>query len=174
MKGNIEFVPECYADTALLKIIFKIPVDKVNHADGIHKVAKAMIAQKENYNKVVVGLVDNDKKNLPRYFDDFITLESDNGILFKKKPNTNHFLIMICPEFEKWILESAKIVNVNPKDYDIPLNPKILHNRTQLINVAKDSKLMDFIKEIKAKKAPSFEKLRNILNRFPAVSGIIT
>lgn len=168
MRDNIILIPECYADTALLKVVYKISGDKVAHAEGIHRVARRMEkeSQRGNYNRIMIGLVDNDKKNIPRYFDNFKTLEEAEGIIFKHKPETNHYLIIICPEFEKWVLDSAAAVGIAVKNFNVPTDPKALHNITKLTSVAKNENLMSLLRELKKKQAPSFKKLEEILKKF--------
>ncbi len=163
MWDKIRFVPEGNLDRVLLNIIFKIPEKLLNPpVQGIDRVAKAMEVELRSFNKIVVGLIDNDKRK-PPYFKNFITIEEESNIIFKHKENTNQYLIILCPELEEWILNSAKSIGIAiPKE--IPENPKKLHNITQLKSVATNKVLMDFLREIKNTKAHSFQKLKEIID----------
>jgi hypothetical protein len=159
-KKVFQFLPECHGDTRLL-IFLKVLEKNINHAEGIHRVAKAMENQQKQFHKILIGLVDNDKKNTPRYFDDFIELKSEQNIILKQKPETNQYLLVLCPELEAWVLENARSVHINPTDFDLPADPKIMHDRvTQLTTVKDNENFTNFIKVIKKAGAQGFIMLQ--------------
>jgi hypothetical protein len=162
---NIEFAPECYADTTLIKFL-KVSPKIINHCDGISKVAKAMEKQAD-FNKVIVGIVDNDKKNIPHYFDEFTeVVKEERNLLLKRKPTSNHYLIYLCPEFEQWILNCSREVGLMVGDYNLPDNPKLLHHITQRENISQNKDFMRLLNDIKFKKAPSMLLLEAWLKEF--------
>jgi hypothetical protein len=76
------FLPECYGDTRIVTF-FNIGRGFINHAEGIHKVAKAMKSQVRDYHKILIDLVDNDKKNVPSYFNDFVILKETQSLILR-------------------------------------------------------------------------------------------
>lgn len=140
-------LPECNTDTLLIDIIgFKKPY----HQSSIGDVANTMT--KSYKNKLVIGVIDNDKRQ-PGYFGEFTSIKTEHQLILKHKPDTRHYLIVICPAIEKWIYYNAEKVNVNPQDYGFRTF-KYFKAITKSIN-AKDNKgLKNLLNTIKQKKAP--------------------
>lgn len=115
---NIQLVPECYAETEMVKILFN-NADYLNHAEGIHSVRK-ILKQRDVINYRNIGFIDNDKKNVPRYFDEFEVLDQQNDVAFKKHPSGNDYLIVVRPAIERFILSQLNEIHRSPSDYDLP------------------------------------------------------
>ncbi len=162
--SQIRFLPECHADTLIVQI-FKVPENLIRHKKGIHKVASEMSNFDDSRVKLV-GIVDDDKKNVPDYFADFQVLKRENDLLLKQKSNTNHFLIVVSPELEAWLLDCAKSVNINPKDFSLPENPKQLHHITSDVNLENNKNFINFLKAIKNAQASPFITMENWLKEF--------
>ena len=119
-RKNIQFLTEGPADKVLLTIL-EIHQKHIYIQNGNSGIAKAMKNQLKFYHKTVIGMTDKDKKNLPPYFSDFEIISSPDNIFFKRKPETNQYLIFLCcPAIENWLLDAAKSVNILPSDYDLP------------------------------------------------------
>lgn len=161
---QIKFIPECYVDTLMVQL-FKIPEKLILHKKGIHKVANEMNNFEDSRVKLI-GIVDDDKKNVPDYFTGFQDLKSEDSLILKQKANTNHFLIVISPELEAWLLESAKMVNINPKDFSLPENPKQLHHITANVNLEDNKNFINFLKAIKKAEAKPFITLESWIKGF--------
>lgn len=160
----IQVCCEGYADKVLLKV-FGISDKKIDIASGNSGIARSMENQKENYHKKIIGLTDKDKKNIPPYFNDFELIKNPDNITFLKKPKSNHYLIYLCcPAIERWLLDSAKSVNLKPEDYGFSSNIKNFVKDTKSISIENNLDFYKFLKEIKRKKAPAFEYLEEILN----------
>lgn len=115
---DIQFVPECYAETEMVKTVFANG-GYFNHAAGIHVVSK-VLKKKDVENYVNVGFIDNDKKNVPPYFDEFETVDENDALIFKKHPGTNDYVIVAKPAIEKFLLSQLDELNKKPSDYDLP------------------------------------------------------
>jgi hypothetical protein len=83
---NIHFVPECFAETELVKL-FIFPDDYLNRAEGIHSVCK-VLKKDDQPSFMNLGFVDDDKKNLPPYLDEFTFVDENPSIKFKRHPTT--------------------------------------------------------------------------------------
>jgi hypothetical protein len=161
---QIKFIPECYADTLMIQL-FKVSETSIRHKKGIHKVASE-ISNFDDARVKLIGLVDDDKKNIPDYFIDFQVLKEEDDLILKHKLNTNHFLIVVNPELEAWLLKSAKMVNINPKDFSLPENPKQLHHITANVNLEDNKNFINFLKAIKKAEAKPFITLENWIKEF--------
>ena len=115
---NLQFVPECYAETELVKLIFD-NINYLNHGEGIHSVS-SILKKPDVENYINIGFIDNDKKNIPPYFDEFIEIDKHPSIIFKKHPNTNDYILVANPAIERFILSQLLEINKQPSDYGLP------------------------------------------------------
>jgi len=119
--SRLQLVPECFAETALVKALFKEEQDYLNHAPGIHRVS-AILKKRDVQDFISIGFIDKDKKNAPKYFDEFIMVESIINVEFKKHPDTNDYLILVIPAIEKFILNELEQIDLSPSDFNLPSN----------------------------------------------------
>jgi len=147
---NIEFVPECFAETELVRhVLFKInSEDYLNHAGGIHQVSKIMKGD-EIQNFIKIGFVDNDKKNIPQYFAEFELISECSGMLFKKHSINNHYLFVAKPAIEKFIISQLEEINKKATDYDLPDDFKEFCNKLKKSRLASHQKFKELIIELK-------------------------
>ena len=88
----MNFVPECYFDTVLIKNI--LDVGKVNHQHGCQTVLQELKTSKRLKDDFAVGIIDKDKRVLKEIKDDFEEireLSTENLILLKHKKK-NHYI----------------------------------------------------------------------------------
>lgn len=117
---EFHLIPECFADTEMVRIIFKdLENCNLNHASGISEVSKAL--QKKDFpNYLNIGFVDKDKKNTPRYLDEFELVEQVVNVSLKKHPQTNDYLFIVNPAIEKFLLSELSEINKHPSEYHLP------------------------------------------------------
>ncbi|MEO8148598.1 MAG: hypothetical protein ABI723_13215 [Bacteroidia bacterium] len=131
-------LPECYCDTIWANFIYG---KTVRHVLG-SEVANAM---KKMSSGLAIGIIDNDKRK-PSYFDDFKQIDQSDGLRLLQKPKSKHYLIIIDPAIEKWILDMAAKGNVK-HDYSF----ETLKKATKNDNANRDTKLKNFLNSIKQK-----------------------
>jgi 16S rRNA C967 or C1407 C5-methylase (RsmB/RsmF family) len=160
-EGNIE-----RAILNFLKIPAKFIADSLNGNTGIEALMRKR--QEKDFHKTLVGITDEDPKKItPRMFDEFVEEKNENFITLKKHPHyTNHYLIIIKPEFEKWLIETASEVNINMYDFDLPDNPKELKKITRKREITKNENFKNFLKEINQKHSIRWNTLSGILIEF--------
>lgn len=148
---NNQIIPECYADTLLVKILgFELP----NHQFGIGSVLKEL---KENFkNRIAVGIIDDDKLK-PKDLDDFEIVEEIHGI--KRLTKSKHSVLIICPVLEDWIFQNAAARNVDPAKYGFRTR-KDFHKACKQVNVADNQQVKQFLNTLKQKNAPGFLQLK--------------
>ncbi len=145
---NVQFVPECYAETELVKLVFD-KIDYLNHGEGIHSVSK--ILKKEDVtNYLNVGFIDNDKKNIPPYFDEFVLLEEHPFVMFKKHLITNDYVFVAKPAIEKFILSQLDEIGKKPSDYNLPNDFKLFRKKLKSMQIKNNEGFKLLILDIKA------------------------
>jgi hypothetical protein len=140
----IQFLGEGNVEVVLMKFL-GIPAERAANISGI---AKAMKNQQEFFDKIIVGMVDNDAKNVPSYFDEFKVVNDENNIHKKKHKDNKHYLLVICPEMEKWLLQLASDNEILIQNFGLPTTPKELHKITSSENLRNNSDFRDFLMAI--------------------------
>lgn len=157
MDREPRILPECYADTLLIRIALAV---KANHQSNISNVAKAL---KTNYkNRLAIGIVDNDKTQ-SAYFKEFDKIKEKDGLILKKHPNKKHYLIYLNPAFEQWVFDAAEVLGVEPAKYKIR-NIKYFKKVSKDINVENNQQVKNFLNTIKQKKNSPVTTLVNWIN----------
>ena len=170
MKNNDkekEFIAEDNLTYALL-LFFKAPKKKTDKSDNLSKVNKAMEASKNNFNKIQVALIDDDKKtHQTPYLNEFEKVKQEDDLILKQsKENPNQKVILMQPASEKWVLNSAKSVEVNPKDFKLPEELENFTKVTKKGGIEKNQDFNQFLKAIEKKKASRFETFKEWLKEF--------
>ena len=162
-KPRILYLTEGYVDKLLLTIL-EVHPKNIDIQKGNSGIAKTMKNHLCDYHKTIVALTDMDKKNIPEYFDDFKTLNEPDNITFKKKHNTNQYLIFLCcPAIENWLLNAAKEAQANMADFGITDEIEF-RRRTKKQTVSKDENLVRFIRHIKRRNPEPFVFLKEIID----------
>jgi hypothetical protein len=115
---ELNIIAECYVDTKVAEIVGQSK--KYNHQHGCGDIAK--ILQGKLQNTVCLGIVDEDKYKgeKPKYFSDFKVIIEEHNLILKKHVNREHYLILICPEMEEWLLNDAKVADILLEKFDLP------------------------------------------------------
>jgi hypothetical protein len=128
---RLNIIPECYIDTQVASILTQA---KLNHQMGCSQVANKLSA--EFRNAVALGIIDEDKNkgSVHPYLKEFHTQLSIENLLLKKHNVREHYLIVICPEIENWLLNDAQSSDINLADYELPVDLKGLKGITKTQN----------------------------------------
>ncbi|MFO7991239.1 MAG: hypothetical protein R6U61_02965 [Thermoplasmata archaeon] len=117
---------ECDADTEFIKILTEGRVEVI-HENGRSGILNLM---KEKYRDGdrVVGVVDEDSgKSQHPDLGNYKTVDEKRSIrLLVKEGDEKKRLIMLCPEFEEWIISRARLNQIYPREYDVPADPREL------------------------------------------------
>lgn len=162
---KIRLIPECYADTALVKIIANNH-EPVDHVFGIPNVAKEMALGLVNQpDFVLIGFVDNDKR-VPTYFDDFDIITVENKVVFKKKRYIEHYLLVIDKAIETFLIWNAQQVSIDLEKYGFTPNLKRLCQLMKRTTIGSDPNYLQLLADLHTRQAPGFITLERILNDF--------
>jgi hypothetical protein len=154
---------ECYADETLLSAL-GFQRQEIEHAGGINNVGKRL---ESNYTKSV-GMIDEDPGK-PRHSYikkcNFINAAPTNVNLKVQYDNIRkNYIVVICPDLEPWILDVAKIENIDVTTYGLSKNPDTLHDELSF----RTKQLQNFKKLIIDLEAKSnhIKTLKNLIIQF--------
>lgn len=107
-------IPECYVDTNLVETL--VCHGGCNHQKGCNQVAKVM---KEKFsNRFAVGIIDADKRK-PSYLNEFNELAASSHLKLYRHNNRNHYIILVSPAIDGFILSCAQAGEINMTDFGV-------------------------------------------------------
>lgn len=113
MDRHWELIPEGKADRVLLEVLgFRNPGAGNGIGDVINQI-------KNNFSgRFAIGLIDDDRRK-PALFDSFQRLEkkADLQLFQRQAPESKHFLIVVSPALEGWLLERARKADIDPSRF---------------------------------------------------------
>ncbi len=128
---DLHVIPECYIDTKLIKIAAP-PQVRYNHQKGCSNVVKVM--QEKLSDDFAFGIIDRDKK-IMAYVEQFtVVYDVPDRLQLLKHPTRCHYLIIICPAVEKWIVLTAEEAEIRLTNFGLP------HDFEKLRAITKTSK----------------------------------
>lgn len=159
-------VPECYVDTKIAEILGQDK--KYNHQHSCGNVANELKYKLKDH--VALGIVDEDKNkgSVAKYFLEFELIKNENNLILKKHKTRNQYLILICPEIEKWLMADAEKVQIDPADnnYKLPNQLKDFIQISKIRDIDKNEGFKNFIKALVREKAPSVTTLKKWIELF--------
>ena len=115
MNQRADFIiPECYIDTNLVETL--VCTGGCNHQKGCNQVAKVM--QEKFADRFAVGIIDADKRR-PGYLNEFCEIASSKHIKLLRHTVRSHFIILVHPAADGFILSCAEVANINLSDYGL-------------------------------------------------------
>lgn len=130
---HTNIMPECFIDTNFIETLLG---SEVNHQRSCGAVINKM---KNNFSdRFAIGIIDNDKRKMPYLEECHSVLKSKNFFLVKHNQK-HHYIFVINPAIEKFILSNAKTLNLNLNDFDLPSDFSDLKERTKKVGANKDA-----------------------------------
>ncbi|MGA0559622.1 hypothetical protein ACO2Q8_23380 [Larkinella sp. VNQ87] len=167
---DVLFLPECFADTALVAMLLPSAA-VIDHSFGVHNVVKAMksaLVNQPTYK--VVGIIDKDvtykPKYRPPYFDDFTFIEANNRITYGQKTGTSQHLIMLDKAIDSFLLWNAQEVNLDVATYGFSPELRAFCKAMKRTTIGSDGQYLQLLTDLHARQAPGFITLERILNDF--------
>ncbi len=164
---NLQLLPECYADTALVSLF--VPNSQlVVHIFGIPNVAKEMqqVAIRKSIDiETRIGIVDNDKR-VPPYLLRFDSIFEQNKVLLKRNPETNQHLIVIDKAIESFLLWNAQEVSLDVAEYGFTADIKLFGKALKTSAIGSNSNYLRLLADLHTRQAPGFLTFERILNDF--------
>ena len=145
-------------DTNLIEALVP-PQRGYNHQKGCPAVAKKM---KERFSdSFALGIMDNDKRHVS-YLHEFSLIASDQVIEIYKHKEKSHYILLISPAIEGFILEAVSDLGIDLSDYNIPGTLEEMKYETKQVDAKNSQKYRKLFKALKP--APEFQKLANIIS----------
>ena len=150
---------ECNTECLFSKVIFG---QKAKHLQGKDRVVKRIMDENG-----VLGIIDLDpSKPTGKYLEQIRRIEpvfNEIDIILRKFKSS--YLVEISPYFEEWLVNLSKKSNVSPKDFNLPENPKKLH---ELISIKGrfdklEERIGGLLEVIISKNKEHFNKLKNYI-----------
>jgi|AFSR01.1.fsa_nt_gi hypothetical protein len=151
---------ECFGDTELIKAL-GFSRKQINHQKGKGNCSYAM--QKNYKSRIAVAVIDNDKSGSEsNYFKEFIEVEknADARLIKRKHPTKSHYLVILNPELEAWLLESATGVSIRPEDFSLPSSPNKLGGLIKSESIESNENYRNFIHKLIDANPPHIQTLR--------------
>jgi hypothetical protein len=165
---ELNIVPECYVDTKIAEIV-GYAKRKYNHQHGCGDVSNEMQHNRLK-EQIALGIIDEDKYKgpTPKYFSEFNLVIQENNLILKRHHSRKHYLILICPEVESWLLEDAKKSGIIPSDveYNLPDQLKRFVQISKIKDIDRNEGFKKFIKALIKAQAPSVITLQKWINLF--------
>ena len=156
MAHQFDIIPEDGAIRALVQIL---GIPKPNQSEGISVVLNKI--EKQFSNRFAVGLIDDDKRK-PALFDNYALLKEQYSLQLRQKPESKHFLIVLSPAIEDWLLENARLTGIDPRNFRTRQDlVEVTKNR---IKVVKDQRFRQFLNDLKQANAPGFSTISAWIN----------
>lgn len=137
-------LPECYVDTCLIETLVP-PGSHYNHQKGSGTVAKKMKTFFED--RFALGVIDKDKREL-YYLKEFTLVTSKHTLELYKHNTRHHYIILINPAIESFILTNATAAGISIASFGLPESPDEFRKISKSMNSKRD---------------PRFRKLFNAL-----------
>lgn len=144
---DLFIIPECYIDTNLVETL--VATEGCNHQKGCNTVVKTM--QQKFANTFSVGVLDNDKRQVS-YVAEFSEIAHTSSLYLKKHHSKPHYLIMVSPAMDAFLLKCAEDLGVNMERYGYTSCLKDFTSMT---------------KAVTSKNDPAFKKLFKALSDAP-------
>ena len=142
---DLFIIPECYIDTNLVETL--IATEGCNHQKGCNTVVNTM--KRRFGDKFAVGIIDHDKRQVG-YVSEFIEIAHTDSLSLKKHKDNFHYLIMISPAMDGFILKCADELEIHVEEYGFSSCLKSFTSIT---------------KSITSKDDPNFKKLFKVLRK---------
>lgn len=155
--AELYIIPECYIDTNLLETL--VPTSKgYNHQKGCNNVVRIM--QKKLTDEFAIGIVDKDKRQI-RYVDEFEEIAHTDSLFIYKHPQKPHYLIMISPAVDRFILKCAEEKDIEIERFGLSSDLKSFTEQTKKVSSKEDATFKNLFQALK--KANEAIVLKNVL-----------
>ena len=150
-------IPECYVDTNLIETLVKS--QRCNHQKGCNQVCKVM---KEKFaNRFAVGIIDADKLQ-PSYLEEFNKIGERDHLKVLKHAVKPHFMILISPAIDQYILDAVDELKLNLAEYNLPEDLPSFTRQTKNVLSNKDKRFRSLFQAIES--ATEISILKKILS----------
>lgn len=150
MAHHRDIIPE---DGALRVLVEILGFSNPNHANGI---STALSKVNTHFDKRFAVVIIDDDKRKPKLFDQYrLYLKQEHGLQLRQKPESLHFLILVSPAIEDWLLENARAVDVE----GLETRQALMRITKDELEVEKSPLFRKYLNDLKQKQAPGFKSM---------------
>ena len=143
--AELYIIPECYVDTNLLETLVTT-AKGYNHQKGCNNVVKVM--KEKLADEFAVGIVDKDNRQ-NRYVDEYEEVGHTDSLFFYKHPDKAHYLVMISPAVDGFILKCAGDVETDMEQFGFSSDLKSFTEQTKKVSSKEDVTFKNLFQELK-------------------------
>lgn len=144
MNQRVDFIlPECYVDTNLVETL--LHAAGCNHQKGCNQVVKVM--REKFADRFAVGVMDADKRR-PGYLAEFVEIASSSHLQLLRHPARPHYIILVKPAIDGFILAVAQESGVIPEDFGLSSRLKEFTLQTKNVMSNKDARFKALFKAL--------------------------
>ena len=148
-------VPECYADTNLMNVL----VGKMcNHQKGCSTVCKTMNERLRD--QFAIAIIDKDKRQ-PEATKQYEEIGHTTSLTVCKHQTRPHYLILVNPAIEEFMLNAANELGIDLADYSLPAELKELKKITKTLSAKENPTLSRLFRDLRG--SSSFTCLNAVL-----------
>lgn len=156
-------IPECYVDTNLVETL--MCGAGCNHQKGCNQVAKVM--QEKFADRFAVGIIDADKRK-PSYLNEFRKIVASEHIELFCHRSRPHFMILVNPAMDGFLLSCAKTADVDMADYELSADLKKFTVQTKNVMSNKDIRFKKLFRSLE--NVGEIRLLKSLLSYFVAAT----
>lgn len=149
-------IPECFVDTNLVSAL--LGGIGVNHQKSCNNVISLMKGKFRD--DFAVGIIDDDKRK-PQYLNECVLLAQSDHLRLLKHPQKDHYIIIVSPAAEAFIMSVAEVAGVSMTQYGLPAELNGLKRITKHIVSNKNNDLMHLFRDLST--VGEFDILRKVL-----------
>jgi hypothetical protein len=156
MKRENLVVPECYVDTNLMNVLLG---KACNHQKGCATVCKQL--DEKLADQFAIAVIDQDKRQ-PKATEQYDEIGRNSHLIVCKHKDRPHYLILINPAIERFILFAANELGVCLSDYQLPDDLDELKKLTKSVDAKDDTAFEHLFKHLRD--ASNIKCLYNLLH----------
>lgn len=147
---------ECHNDEAVVRAL-GVPARLIVHRDGKSRVAKALAKAPAGS----MGMIDEDPHDSARVpgFDPFVMQQRHPSFDVLRHSKEDKILVRIRPRLEEWLLDAAKIAQVDLTRFSLPTTASQLH----LLKKEKGDRIQKLIEHLLKANCLPIVALRSII-----------
>lgn len=152
-------IPECNVDTVFIE---SLHYQSPNHVLSINQVSNIL----ENRPlQRAMGFIDDDKKK-PKYFSDFIQIESVDHVRLLKHKVRDHYLVVVQPAMDEFIYCICKELEIDLSKYKFPNELKAFINLTKKEAIKSNPHFRNLLNTIIQKNHPTIKKISHWIKKY--------
>jgi len=160
MNQRVDFIiPECYVDTNLVETL--VCHAGCNHQKGCNQVTKVM--REKFADRFAVGIIDADKKR-PGYIEEFHSFASSEHLELFHHSVRPHFIILVNPAIDGFILSCAKSCGINMEDFSLSSKLKEFTKQTKDVMSNKDARFKSLFRAME--ESDELKLMKSIIQYF--------